>query len=73
MIRWLCTLLVGAIVSGFAYLLVTGRYTNDGPVLLRLSREHGLHVGDLFVAGGWFVAMAALVALAAMPRRSVRN
>jgi hypothetical protein len=63
-IRWLCALVVGGILSGFAFLLLTGRYINDGEVLIRLTQGHGLHVGDLFVIAGWAVAMAALFLLA---------
>jgi hypothetical protein len=57
----------GGVVSGFAFLLLTGSYLNDGPVVLRLSANHGLHAGDLFVFLGWLAAMAALGWLA--PRR----
>jgi hypothetical protein len=63
-IRLLSAGTVGAVVSGFAFLLLTGRYVHDGPVLIRLSASHGLHEGDLFVLAGWAVAMVALVILA---------
>ena len=63
-VRWLYALVVGGIVSGFTALLLTGRYINDGPVVLSLTTSHGLHAGDLFVIAGWVVAMAALVLLA---------
>jgi|1186.fasta_scaffold743074_1 hypothetical protein len=66
MIRWLCALLVGGVVSGFALLLLTGKYVNEGPVVVVITREHGLHEGDLFVVAGWVVAMLALVVLAAI-------
>jgi len=66
-IRWFCALVVGGVLSGFALLLLTGRYINDGEVLFRLGRDHGLHVGDLFVIAGWAVAMAALLLLARAP------
>jgi hypothetical protein len=69
----LCALLVGAIVSGFAFLLLTGRYINDGPVLVTLSSQHGLHEGDLFVIAGWAVSMVALFVLAAMPGKIARR
>jgi hypothetical protein len=69
----LCALLVGAIVSGFAFLLLTGRYINDGPVLVTLSSQHGLHEGDLFVIAGWAVSMVALFVLAAMPGKVARR
>ena len=65
--RWLYVLVVGGIVSGFTLLLITGRYINDGPVVITLTRSHGLHAGDLFVITGWAVAMAALVLLARSP------
>ena len=56
-------LVVGAVVTLFAFLLLTGRYINDGPILVRISDGHGLHAGDLFVVAGWAVAMTALVLL----------
>ena len=64
MLRWLCAVVVGGILSGFTFLLLTGRYINDGPVLITLTQSHGLHAGDLFVIAGWAVGMAALVLLA---------
>ena len=60
-------------MSGFAFLLLTGRYINDGPVLVTLSSEHGLHEGDLFVIAGWAVSMVALFVLAAMPGKIARR
>ena len=69
-IRRLCALAVGAILSGFAFLLLTGQYLEDGPVLISLSRDHGLHAGDLFVIAGWAVGIAALVAMTRTPSRS---
>ena len=66
-VRKLYALVVGGIVSGFTVLLVTGRYINDGPVLITLTKGHGLHAGDLFVIAGWGVAMAALARLARKP------
>jgi len=68
-LRWLCALVVGTVVSGFAFLLVTGRYINDGPVVATVSRGHGLHEGDVFVIVGWAASMIAILVLAAMPRR----
>ena len=71
MIRWLCALVTGGVVTGFALLLVTGRYANDGPVVLPLTPRHGLHAGDFFVIAGWAVAMLALAWLVlAVPRRA---
>ena len=65
--RRLYALVVGGIVSGFTVLLLTGRYINDGPVVITLTEAHGLHEGDLFVIAGWVVAMVALVLLARQP------
>ncbi|SEL64977.1 hypothetical protein SAMN04515665_11650 [Blastococcus sp. DSM 46786] len=69
MLRWSCALAAGAVVSGFAALLITGEYRNEGPVLLTLVGNHGVHAGDLFVLAGWAVAVLALVLLAAAPGR----
>jgi len=67
MSRWLCAGAVGAVLSGFAFLLLTGRYSNDGSVVVTVSRDHGLHEGDLFVIAGWLVAMLLLGLLAFDP------
>jgi hypothetical protein len=63
MIRWTSALVVAGVLTGFAVLLLTGQYINDGPVLVRLGHGHGLHAGDLFVLAGWAVAMTALAVL----------
>ena len=68
MLRWLCASVVGGILSGFAFLLLTGRYINDGPVLIRLTATHGLHAGDVFVIAGWLVGMVALGLMVREPR-----
>lgn len=67
MLRWLFALVVGGILSTFTFLLLTGRYINDGPVVLTVTESHGLHAGDLFVIAGWAVAMSVLVLLALEP------
>ncbi len=61
MIRGLCALLTATVLSGFAYLLITGRYTKEGPTVVQLSSQHGVHLGDLFIAGAWLVGMTALL------------
>ncbi|MGY1762701.1 hypothetical protein ACI79G_19195 [Geodermatophilus sp. SYSU D00779] len=63
MLRWLSALVVAAVLSGFAVLLLTGQYVNEGPVLVRLSQTHGVHVGDLFVVLGWAAALLAVAGL----------
>lgn len=69
MLRWLYTGIVATILSGFTFLLLTGHYINDGPVLVRVAPSHGLHAGDVFVMAGWAVAMAALGLLTRRPSR----
>ncbi len=71
MLRWFCAAVTAAVVSGFAFLLVTGRYISDGPVLAKLGGGHGVHLGDVFVLAGWVVAMVMLVVLAGPSRRGV--
>lgn len=66
--RWLYATVAEVVLSGFAFLLLTGRYFNEGRVVVVLSRDHGLHSGDFFILAGWVLATAALLALA-VPRR----
>jgi hypothetical protein len=56
-LRWLFAIVIAGILSAFAFLLLTGEYVNDGPVLVALSEEHGIHKGDVFVVTGWTVAL----------------
>jgi hypothetical protein len=65
--------MVGGTLSAFTFLLVTGDYITDGPVLIAVTRSHGLHAGDLFVMAGWAVAMTALFLLARHPGRLRRS
>ena len=67
--RWLYVLVIGSVVTLFGFLLLTGQYISDGPVLISLTSDHGLHVGDVFVVATWAVAMAALVLLATTSAR----
>jgi hypothetical protein len=66
-VRWLCALVAAGVVTGFAFLLLTGRYLNDGRVLLQLTPTHGLHEGDLFVIAGWLVSLSAVAVLLLRP------
>ncbi|MGY1624179.1 hypothetical protein ACI789_18430 [Geodermatophilus sp. SYSU D00965] len=63
MLRWVFALVVAGILSAFAFLLLTGRYLNDGPVLLAFSEDHGIHRGDVFVVCGWAAALISEVGL----------
>jgi len=70
-LRWGSAAVTAAVLTGFALLLVTGEYANDGPVLLTITSRHGLHEGDLFVIAGWAVALVALLVALLVPRRRV--
>jgi hypothetical protein len=62
-LRWLFGIVVAGILTTFAFLLLTGRYINDGPVLLRLTAEHGIHRGDIFIVCGWAAALLSELGL----------
>ena len=68
-LRWLFALVVAAMLTAFTVLLVTGQYYNEGPVLLRVAEDHGLHQGDVFVLTGWAAGMLSLVGLVLLRRR----
>ena len=65
MLRGTLGLVVAAIMTAFALLLVHGQYVLEGPVVLVLSasRGWGVHLGDLLVAGAWLIAVLALAGL----------
>ncbi len=69
MLRWFCAAVTAAVVSGFAFLLVTGRYISDGPTIAKLGGGHGVHLGDVFVVSGWAAAVVMLAGLAWEPGR----
>ena len=64
MLRWVCAAVVTAVLTGFAFLLVTGNYLEEGAVLATVTTDHGIHRGDLFVLLGWAVSVASVVVLA---------
>jgi hypothetical protein len=72
-IRWAFATVTALVVTGFAFLLLTGRYPNDGRVVVEVTRDHGLHQGDLFVIAGWVMAMVCLLVATAMPVRRRRT
>jgi hypothetical protein len=72
-LRWLCAGVVAVALTLFALLLVTGNYTEEGPVVVRFSQAHGVHVGDLVVLAVWAVALAALVRLTTSGRTASRQ
>ncbi|NEK59040.1 hypothetical protein GCU56_14305 [Geodermatophilus sabuli] len=73
MLRWLFALVVAVIVSAFALLLITGQYVNDGPVLVTVSRGHGIHLGDLFIVSGWAAALLSELGLLVTSGRRSRR
>ena len=72
MLRWLCALVTGGVLSAFALLLVTAEYETAGAVVVEVTRSHGLHAGDLLVVAGWAVAILALLALTVRSGRIAR-
>jgi hypothetical protein len=62
---WVLSLAIVGILTGFALLLLSGHYANDGPVILEVTAEHGLHRGDLVVLTGWAAGVLSALALAA--------
>jgi hypothetical protein len=68
-VRWVCTSVTAFVLTGFTFLLLTGHYIEDGPVLVRLSPDHGIHQGDVFVVAGWVLAMLSLVVLTTLAGR----
>lgn len=63
MLRWLVGLVAAAVLSVFAALLLNGQYRAEGPVLVTLWGSHGIHRGDILVAGGWLIGMIAIAVL----------
>jgi hypothetical protein len=62
-LRRLVGLIAAAVLSAFAALLLNGRYRAEGPVVLSLTATHGIHRGDILIAGGWLIGMIALAVL----------
>ena len=56
------------VLSGFAFLLVTGTYSNDGPTVAEVSPGRGLHAGDFLVHTAWAVGMLAILLLTVLRR-----
>ncbi|MGY1642836.1 hypothetical protein ACI782_17155 [Geodermatophilus sp. SYSU D00703] len=67
--RWLLAAVMTVTLTGFAFLLLTGEYFSQGPVLVRLGEDHGIHLGDVFVVGAWTAALLSEVGLLQATRR----
>ena len=63
MLRRLSALVIAGVLTVFVVLLLKGHYTGEGPVLLRLDEDRGIHLGDLVVVLGWAAALLAVVVL----------
>ncbi len=68
-LRWLLAFVTAGTLTVFAVLLVTGSYANEGPILVRVTDGHGVHLGDVFVLTGWAVAMLSQLGLVVIRRR----
>jgi hypothetical protein len=60
-LRWSGALLTTAVLSAFAVLLLTGEYIRSGPVLVRLSEDHGIHRGDIGIVSFWALGMVGVL------------
>lgn len=69
MFRWAGVLTTAAIMSVFTVLLLTGDYVREGPVLVTLSSEHGIHRGDVGIVSLWTLGMIGLLVVAFTERR----
>jgi len=72
MLRWVGALLTAAVLSGFAFLLLTGDYIREGPVLVTLTENHGIHRGDLGIVAFWTLGMIGLAIALLASRRDAR-
>ena len=68
LVRWVYASIATGVLTGFAFLLVTGSYSNDGPAVLKLTPERGLHTGDIFVLAGWAAGVLAVLLLTVQRR-----
>lgn len=73
LVRGVLAVLTAGIVSVFAVLLIRGEYIQEGPTVWIISNQRGwgVHRGDILIAGGWLIAMIALLGLTfdGRPRR----
>jgi hypothetical protein len=69
-LRWFVGLVAAAVLSAFAALLLNGQYRVEGPTLMTLWGSHGIHRGDILIAGGWLIGMIAIAMLLFEPPRN---
>jgi hypothetical protein len=51
---------VALVLTGFALLLLSGRYLREGPVVATVSENHGIHRGDIGIVSVWGLGMIGL-------------
>ena len=68
--RSLPAVVIAGVLSAFAVLLLTGNYVYEGPILLRLREDHGIHLGDVVVVLAWAAALMGEARLLRSPDRS---
>lgn len=59
----LLAIILAEVVSIFSVLLIAGHGPWAGPLLLKVSENHGLNVGDVPVLVLWVAGLAACVSL----------
>lgn len=70
---WSATTLGVLVLSAFFALTVSGRVVTEGPVVLVLTRTHGIHLGDLLALAAWCLAVGALVGAALVTTVALRR
>lgn len=69
MLRWLCGLVVAALLTGFTVLLVLGTYPHEGHVIWVVGPGHGVYQGDVAVMTGWLIGIVAVWILVFLRRK----
>jgi hypothetical protein len=59
--HWAATAVAVLVMTAFAVDIISGRVVTEGPVLLTLSRTHGIHLGDLYVVAAWLLGAGTSV------------
>ena len=70
MLRWGAAAVVSGVLTVLALLGIAGQYPGEGPVVLAVTPQHGVHLGDLAVAVAWGVGVVLVAGLARTPAAS---
>ena len=68
--RALMGLVVVGVLSALALAVVVGDHRFQGPVVLRLTPQHGMHLGDAVVVVAWALCVGLVARLVAVPAAS---